>query len=206
MEGESLAIYSGVLMNRKYLLGAPFTVMTDHSALPSMYNSPSRPAPHRVDRHRGRLGAFDMKVDFVPGHKNPCDYGSRHPDQLPDNLTKEQREDMGIETEEEDMEIWLGALIKEVLPAITMTQLQHDTGIDPELSTLLQEKRAGMMSKATSKGPYGKMWDEIRERDGILTKGKQVIVPKLLQAQAIALAHEGHMQADGTLRQLRETQ
>ena len=112
VEGESLAIYSGVLMNRKYLLGAPFTVMTDHSSLPSMYNSPSRPAPHRVDRHRGRLGAFDMKVDFVPGHKNPCDYGSRHPDQLPENLTKEQREDMGIETEEEDMEIWLGALIK----------------------------------------------------------------------------------------------
>ena len=71
VEGESLAIYSGVLMNRKYLLGAPFTVMTDNSALPGMYNSPARPAPHRVDRHRGRLGAFDMKVDFVPGHKMP---------------------------------------------------------------------------------------------------------------------------------------
>ena len=37
---ESLAIYSGVTMNRKYLLGAPFTVMTDHSALPAMYNNP----------------------------------------------------------------------------------------------------------------------------------------------------------------------
>ena len=74
-----------------------------------------------------------MKVDFVPGHKNPCDYGSRHPDKLPDNLTKEQREDLGIETEEEDMEIWLGAMIQEVLPAITLLQLQDDTDKDPEL-------------------------------------------------------------------------
>ena len=76
IEGKLLAIYSGVLMNRKYLMGAPFMVMTDHSALPAMYNNPSRPALHQVDRHRGRLGAFDMKVEFVPRHKMPCDYGS----------------------------------------------------------------------------------------------------------------------------------
>lgn len=62
------------------------------------------------------------------------------------------------------------------------------------------------MSKATSKGPYGKLWSEIKERDGILLKGQQIIVPKTLQAQAITLAHEGHMQADGTLRLLRESQ
>ena len=45
IDGESLAIYSGAMMNRKYLLGAPFMVMTDHSALPGMYNNPTRPAP-----------------------------------------------------------------------------------------------------------------------------------------------------------------
>ena len=38
IEGESPAIYSGILMNRKYLMGAPFTTMTDHSSLPAMYN------------------------------------------------------------------------------------------------------------------------------------------------------------------------
>ena len=205
IEGESLAIYSGVLMNRKYLMGAPFTTMTDHSSLPAMYNCPSRPAPHRVDRHRGRLGVFDMKVEFVPGHKMPCDYGSRHPDKLPENLTKEQREEIGIETEE-DMEVWLGAITQQVLPAITMQQLQDDTDKDPELKPLLEEKKTGVMSKSTSKGPYGKMWPEIRERDGVLMKGDKIIIPKILQPQAIALAHEGHMQADGTLRQLRESQ
>ena len=34
----------------------------------------------------------------------------------------------------------------------------------------------------------------------------KIIVPKILQAQAIALAHAGHMQGDWILRQLRESQ
>ena len=206
MEGESLAIYSGCLMNRRYLFGRPFTVKTDHSALPALYNNSGRPAPHRVDRHRGRLGAFDMTVEYVPGNRMPCDYGSRHPDQLPPNLTKQQREEMGIETEEEDKEIWVMKLTREALPAITLEELREKTEEDPELKLIKEEKQAGTKSKKMSKGPYGKMWEEIRERDGILLKGDKLIVPKSLQAQAIALAHEGHMQADGTLRQLRETQ
>ena len=101
VEGESLAIYSGVLMNRQYLYGTLFTVRTDHSALPGLYST-RRPAPHMVERHRGRLGAFQFDGQHVPRDKNPCDYGSRHPDALPENLTRQEREDLGIETEEED--------------------------------------------------------------------------------------------------------
>ena len=31
VEGESLAVYSGVKMHKQYLYGTAFTVMTDHS-------------------------------------------------------------------------------------------------------------------------------------------------------------------------------
>ena len=75
---------------------------------------------------------------------------------------------MGIETEEEDMEIWMGRIKMEVLPAITLDQIRDDTKNDPELNVLVEEKRTGRMSKETSKGPYGKLWPNIRERDGIL--------------------------------------
>ena len=77
-----------------------------------MYNNPSRPVPHRVDQHRGKLSAFNMKVKFVPRDKNPYNYGFRHPDKFKDNITKEQREKIGVETEEEDMEVWLSRVIK----------------------------------------------------------------------------------------------
>ena len=206
VEGESLAIYSGVLMNKRYLFGAPFTVMTDHSSLPTLYNS-RRPAPHRVDRHRGRLGAFQFTTQYVPGDKNPADYGSRHPDAIPESMTAEEREEMGIETEEEDTEIWVNRVLEKTLPAITMEQMREATQQDEELAEVVKEKKTGTKSKKMSKGPYGKMWDDLQERNGILLKdGKQMVVPKSLQAQAIAIAHEGHMKADGTLRQLRESQ
>ena len=51
-------------------------------------------------------------------------------------------------------------------------------------------------SKEASKRPCGKIYEEIRERDGILIKGKQVVVLKTFKAQAITLDHEGHMLAD----------
>merc|ERR1712030_290882 len=79
-------------------------------------------------------------------------------------------------------------------------------GGDPELNPILEEKRKGTKSSAASKGPFGKIWDEIHEWNGILIRDKKIILPKSLHGQAIAIAHEGHQQADGTLRLLRETQ
>ena len=38
------------------------------------------------------------------------------------------------------------------------------------------------MSKETSKGPYGKIWNELREREGILLRNKLMVVPKSLPA------------------------
>ena len=105
VEGESLGIYAGINMNKRYLYGTKFTVMTDHEALPDLYNHPGKPTNDRVDRHRSKLGAYQFTVRYVPGDQNICDYGSRHPDPLPDNMTKEEKEEMGIETEDEEKEI-----------------------------------------------------------------------------------------------------
>ena len=195
VDGESLTIYSRLKMNWQYLYGMSFTVMTDHSSLPSLYNT-TRPAPHRVERHRGRLGSFQFKVHFVLGNKHPCDYGSCHSDPLPDNL--EQMEEWGIEDKEADKEIWVNRVLEQAILAITLE--------DPELLQIVEEKRQAKKSKAISKGLWGKIWDEVHERDGILIRGKQLVVPKSLQAQAIAIAHEGHQQTDGTLCRLRQTQ
>ena len=74
------------------------------------------------------------------------------------------------------------------------------------MGPIMEEKKLLWRSKRSEKGPYGKIWGELEVRDGILLRGKRIVVPRSLQARAIALAHEGHMQTDGTLRLLRETQ
>ena len=192
-------------MQKQYLYGTEFTVMTDYASLPSLYNT-TRPVPHRVERHQGRLRLFQFKVQHVPGNQMPCDYASRHPDPLPNNMTKEDMEEMGIETEETDKEVWVSRIIDQSIPAITLKDMREATAQDPELANLLEEKRNAKKSSATSKGPYGKIREELNERYGILKRGKKLVVPQTLQAQATAIAHKGHQQSNGTLRLLRETQ
>ena len=120
-------------------------------------------------------------------------------------MTASEREDLGIETEEKDRELWIHRVLKERLDAITTKELADETFKDPELGPILEEKGMGVKNTKLSKGPYGKMWEDLKERDGYLTREKQIMIPMSLQRRAIELAHEGHQQTDGTLRQLRET-
>ena len=79
IEGESLAVYQGIKMNRMYLYGIKFTVTTDHQPLVPLYNNPRREGPVIVERHRTKLQGFQFKVEYVPDKINPTDYNSRHP-------------------------------------------------------------------------------------------------------------------------------
>ena len=48
VDGESLAIMSGMLSNRMYLYGMELEVVTDHQPLVSMYNNHGGSLPVRV--------------------------------------------------------------------------------------------------------------------------------------------------------------
>ena len=184
IEGESLAIYSRIKMNSRYLHGTTFTVMTDHAALLPLYNKTDRPAPARVERHRSRLRGYDFNVDFCPGEKMPCDYSSRHLPPSKRNYTMDEKKELGIEQEEEDAEVWINRISETFLQAITTRQLQEETERDPELSGILRDLQTGMKSKNTSKGPY---YEELQEWNRIVRRGTQVVMHKALQPRAIAL-------------------
>ena len=55
IEKESLAIYFGCIKYEMFVLGHNFTVVTDHRPLISLFNSPSKPAPFRVEGIRLKL-------------------------------------------------------------------------------------------------------------------------------------------------------
>ena len=78
VDGESLAILSGILSNRTYLYGDKFTVITDHQPLVPLYKSHSRDLPVRVAKHKSKLLGFNFDVVYEAGTRNPADYGSRH--------------------------------------------------------------------------------------------------------------------------------
>ena len=92
----------------------PFTVIIDHKPLVPLYNHPIRTALVRVDCHRIKLQGFDLKVQYLPGNKNPSDDASRHP------LPLESPSD---EEAEEPGELHLNAIIAENLPVATSLEL-----------------------------------------------------------------------------------
>ena len=192
VEGESLAVLSGVKMNKQYLYGTKFEVVVDHKPLLPLYNSPNRPAPVRVDRHKAKLLAFRFSVVYEPGYTTPSDYGSRHPE--PDRKhSKQEREDLGIEDEEEDKEFSVNRLIEDRLPdAVTLPLLKLATGGDVVLAKVMEDVRKGKMSSDTETSGYGKVFEELTVADGVLLRGEKLVIPSKLQADVIALAHEGH--------------
>jgi hypothetical protein len=205
VEGESLAVLSGCMTNRQYLYGTRFEVVVDHKPLVPLYNTPNRPGPVRVDRHKSKLRAFTFKVTYEPGSTTPADYGSRHPP--PDKEhTKLEREEEGIEDEQEDQEFSINRLIEDDLPeAVTRQELKEAMAADEELSQVIKDVKAGRASPDTAASQYGKVYEELTAEDGLLLKGERLVIPPKLQAQVIALSHEGHGQGETkTISLLRE--
>ena len=77
VDGESLAVLSGIHSNKMYLYGTKFTVVVDHEPLVPMYNGHSISLPFRVAKHKSKLRGFDFQLRYEPGVTTPADYGSR---------------------------------------------------------------------------------------------------------------------------------
>ena len=79
-------------------------VVVDHEPLVTLFNSKGSPLPVRVAKHISKLRGFKFTVKYEPGKTTPCDYGSRHPPPSRD-YSKQEKEEFGVEEEEEDREI-----------------------------------------------------------------------------------------------------
>ena len=70
---------------------------------------------------------------------------------------REQREEIGIETEEEDKGICVQHVLHMALPAIIIEKLRDATEKDTDLGPIMKEKREGSNSKEASKRSCGKI-------------------------------------------------
>ena len=189
------------MTNSRYLYGTSFEVVTDDEPLVPLYNNPSRPAPVRVERHRSKLRQFDFKLVYEPGTTSPCDFGSRHPPPVRRYMALE-REELGIEEEEEDGEIWINRVVEDNVPdAVTLEVVQKATE-DKQMMNVAEDVQKGRLSLELQKTEYKSVFGELTWGKGVLLKGTQLVLPRSLWAEVIALAHEGHQGEDRTIRYL----
>ena len=204
VEGESLAVLSGIMANKQYLYGTKFEVVVDHKPLVPLYNNDRKNGPVRVQRHKSKLLGFNFTVVYEPGSQNPSDFPSRHP--APDReYSRQERQDLGVEETEEDEEFSVNRIVQRSLPAaVTIPMLRHAIQEDETLKHVLEDVRAGRMSKTSLISPYKPVFTELTAAGGLLLRGEQLVVPPRLQRDVISLAHEGHQGEAKTIRTLRE--
>lgn len=73
---ELLAVVEAARTWRCYLLGVPFTCVTDHATLRHLMTQPEVSTGRRV-RWLDQLSEYDMDIVYEPGHSNPADALSR---------------------------------------------------------------------------------------------------------------------------------
>ena len=141
-------------------------------------------------KHKSKLKAFDFDVVYEVGITTPSDYGSRHPPNT-EQHTAEEREELGVETEEEDAEVVI-ARIDSMTDAVTMSILVKYT--EKEYKRLLQDVQQGKMSESTTKLiGIKECFEELLVNQGIILRGERLLIP----------THEGCPGGDSMLRQLR---
>ena len=75
-EREALSIVWGIECFSLYLLGAQFTLHTDHHPLETIFNNPKSHPPARIECWLLRLQPYNFRVVYLPGKDNPTDIQS----------------------------------------------------------------------------------------------------------------------------------
>ena len=120
-----------------------------------------------MDRHKTKLAQYNFTVGYVPGLKNPCDYGSGNSGQS-----------CGGGEDEDNTEYYVNRLMEDYLPgAITRKMLRRETAADPQLQLLMEDIDRGECRKALHQ--YSKIFQEMTVVDGIVVRGSQLVIPRI---------------------------
>ena len=131
-EREALAIVWGCEHHHLYLYGAPFTLVTDHKPLETIFGNPSSKPPARIERWALRLQPYNFSITYHSGKNNPADYMSRHP--LPHTSSRQMR----------SAETYINFITSHATPkAMTLEAIKTATASDARLQQVMQHLETG---------------------------------------------------------------
>ena len=195
IEKECLAIVWAVRKYRHYLIGARFTLETDHKPLEWLESvKPSRAHSQRIERWSLELRAYEFNLVHRPGNTNQnADALSRKPVSLVVQLPALEKADI--------------------------TQVQRQ---DPVLTVVIEQLRKGTLPPNTQdwmKFPlrhFKQMWSQLIVHDSILCRKVKsptmaehrllIVVPHSQRKLFLTLAHDdsGHQGMDRTMARVSE--
>ena len=194
-EKESLAVVVAMEHFELYLVGAEFELITDNEAVKRILNNPMARPPPRIERMFLRIMHFTFKCIHKPGLSNNADYLSRNP-------VASRRAGKTIAEAEQFIKLISSYAVPS---ALTRNQLIEATKSDPVLQRVMEMLACNRFTKEEDVRPYRSVANELSQtQDGLLLRGRTIVVPSSLRLQVAQLAHEGHQGIDKTKRRLRE--
>ncbi|KAJ8023319.1 hypothetical protein HOLleu_35705 [Holothuria leucospilota] len=192
IERETLALVFGINRFHTYLFGKHFTVFTDHKPLEMIWRKPLTSAPPRLQRLLIKVQGYQFDIVYKPGSSMVIsDALSRLPNQRKMETDEGPNIDLiNFGTQKQDA-------------------LRKETSQDPCLRALCQVITTGWPGTCkelpTDLRPFWTYRDELGMADGVIFKGRQVLIPKPLHADILNQLHNGHQGIEKTRRLARES-
>jgi len=192
-EREALACIWACEKWNFYLYGRKFTLVTDHQALKTLLTSGGTGhRPLRLHRWNDRLQQYNFEVLYRPGKQNfAADCLSRYNEA---EATSTNEADP-VETSDDSVEIdtVFGSTSS---PVVDLIELSTETNLDEHLVLVRQYVIDGWPDKKAVPAelqPYYAVRDELSTfADGCVSRGTRAVIPVMLRARMLELAHEGH--------------
>ena len=204
---EMLAVVFGINRFHTYLYGRPFRVITDHKPLEMISNKPLLRAPPRLQRMLQKIQGYDFTIEYRQGKTmtladtlsrlpNPKDKGTVELDLRVDGI-----EMTTAEVHRCDVDLVNFSQRKQ-------HQLRDQTARDPTMNALMETMIQGwpdsIKDLPTDVRVFWSFREELAVEDGIIFKGKQVLIPESLRADILAQLHQSHQGIEKTQLLARE--
>ena len=204
---EMLAVVFGINRFHTYLYGRPFRVITDHKPLEMISKKPLLRAPPRFQRMLQKIQGYDFTIEYRQGKTmtlantlsrlpNPKDKGAVELD-----LRVDGTEMTTAEVHRCDIDLVNFSQRKQ-------HQLRDQTARDPTMNALMETIIQGwpdsIKDLPTDVRAFWSFRDELAVEDGIIFKGKQVLIPESLRADILAQLHQSHQGIEKTQLLARE--
>ncbi|CAB3982504.1 Hypothetical predicted protein [Paramuricea clavata] len=201
-EREALAIRWGIKKLRKYLLGAQqFKVTTDYKPLQAMFNKTAGDLPPRIEKFIMYVREYEYVAEYHPGKTNIADYLSSHTRTYAISSSFQAADEFARTVVQAERVTLINSHA-----AVTIQEIREETRKNTTLTKLIHTIQTGLNEADEKFLPYmAEVKHDLHIIDGVIYRGKRLIVPETLQRRVIALGHEGHQGISKTKSFIRQS-
>lgn len=193
---EAFAIVWAVERFQHYLIGRPFTVMTDSSGAIALMtgdtNEKTKRVLHRTEGWKHRLEIFDITFRLIRGKDNIADSASRLGDEL------EEEWQLGDDHEIASIEPEISLQFSERF--LTNGEVKKETETDVEFARLVKAMETQEWTSDLAR--YEAFKEELSLVEGMVVRVDKIVLPVKCRLKALQLAHGGHAGMSATKKSL----